>query len=433
MTRVLLLIIFFVFQTVFSQKELTEITEKYNPYVSELNSGIGVLIQKKGKTESTHIGKGNFNKHTVFNIGSATKKMTAILVLQEEEKGNLKLSDSIGKFLNPIKNVDMSLTIETLLRHRSGLGELVDKRIAEHFMLKSDSIYNQNFLSIIPKNNPEEIGKYNYCNTNYILLGHLLEKVTDKNYFDLLREQIFIPAKMTESYPYVSKKLKNLALPTFRGEDISEFLDYRFFANYAFSAGSVASTLNDMAKFYKHLFENNTLLTKTSLKKLINFDDANYGLGINKLRDNYYGHGGNNIGYAFREYYNPKTKDLILVFSNTFLIPFKKLIVSEILSYVEDKPVISSFNENIANDFKNVVGTYQLESKGLKLKLEILIKDKYMYLFVPAQKSEVILISKEKNKLYNGGFGIELEVNPKNINELIFRQNGLETTIKRIK
>lgn len=68
--------------------------------------------------------------------------MTVILLLQEEERGNLKLSDSIGTYLSTTKNVNGSLTIETLLRHRSGLGELVGRGLKP--------IFFPNMIAFIP-------------------------------------------------------------------------------------------------------------------------------------------------------------------------------------------------------------------------------------------------------------------------------------------
>ena len=405
--------------------------EKYNPYLEELNQGIGILVQQNGKATVANIGKYNFNEHTVFNIGSATKKMTAILILQEVENGTLKLSDSIGTYLQDIKNVDASLTIKSLLSHRSGLGEIVGGNFEKEFYNKNDSFYNSDFLNKIPENNPKKIGKYHYCNTNYILLGHILEKVNDKSFFDLLQERIFTPCNMTTSYPYVSKKLKNLATPIHKQQDVSSYLDYRFFANYAYAAGSVASTLNDITKFYNHLFQHKTLLSKESLELFTSFDDADYGLGIMKFNNGYVGHGGNNIGYSFREYYNPENQNLILVFSNARFIPFNKMLKEELFNFINGETTNITFNNNITSDFKAVIGKYLFDSHGMKINMEILEKNNHLYF--SAQGAEVILISKEVGKLYNGGFGVELEVNHEKPNELIFRQNGLETTIKRIK
>ncbi|WP_435261479.1 serine hydrolase domain-containing protein [Tenacibaculum sp. nBUS_03] len=405
--------------------------DKYTPYITELNQGVGVLVKQNRKVSVANTGKYNFNEYTIFNIGSATKKMTAILLLQEIEKGSIKLSDSIGTYLQPIKNVDGSLTIESLLRHRSGLGEIVGKNIEKDFYAKSDVFYNSNFLNKIPKSNSKKIGKYNYCNTNYILLGHLLEKVTDKSYFNLLQERIFTPCNMKNTYPYISKKLKNLAKPIHRKKDVTSYLDYRFFANYAYAAGSVASNLNDISKFYNHLFKKGTLISKESLQKFTAFDDANYGLGIMKFKDGYIGHGGNNIGYSFREYYNPENQNLILLFSNSRIIPFNKMIKNELFNFINGKTETIYFNKNVTSDFKNVLGKYLFNSHGMKMTMEI--KEENNHLYFLAQGAQVILISKEKNKLYNGSFGIELEINPKESEELIFRQNGLETTIKLIK
>lgn len=429
--RSIFIFLFSITSTIIYAQSLQLQLDKYTPYIKELNQGVAVLVQQNGKTTVANAGKYNFNNHTIFNIGSATKKMTAILLLQEVEKGTIKLSDSIGTYLQPIKNVDGSLTIETLLRHRSGLGEIVGKNFEKDFYAKNDSFYNSNFLNKIPKINPKKIGKYDYCNTNYILLGHLLEKVNDKSYFNLLQERIFTPCNMTNTYPYVSKKLKNLAKPIHKKEDITSYLDYRFFANYAYAAGSVASNLNDMSKFYNHLFQKGTLISEKSLQKFTAFDDANYGLGIMKFKDGYVGHGGNNIGYSFREYYNPKNKNLILLFSNARIIPFNRMLKNELFNFIDGKTDTISFNKNVTSDFKNVLGKYLFNSHGMKMTMEI--KEENNHLYFLAQGAQVILISKEKNKLYNGSFGVELEVNPEKPQELIFRQNGLETTIKLIK
>lgn len=429
MTRLFLLTFLIIGQFIYGQQSLKQLTNKYTPYLTELNQGIGVLIKKNETIETANIGNNNFNKHTVFNIGSATKKITAILILQEIEKGTLKLSDSIGTYLNTIPNVNPNLTIETLLRHKSGLGELVGDNYESDFFAKNDSVLNRDLLQHIPKNNPKKIGKHSYCNTNYILLGKLLEKVTDKNYFDLLRERIFIPCEMTASYPYVSKNLKNLAPPTHKGENILEYLDHRFYANYAYAAGSIASTLNDISKFYHHLFEKNTLITKESLQKLTDFDSANYSLGMTKLEGDFIGHGGNNMGYSFREFYNPKTKNLILFFSNSKFIPFNKILKKELFNYLKGENIANTFYNNVAKNYKQSIGKYLLEYNGMKLEMEIIEKNNHLYF--SAQGNELLLISKTPNKLYDGTIGIELEI--KNKNELIYRQNGFESVIKRIK
>lgn len=429
MVRIPIILFLFFVQSLFAQQKLTDFTQKYDPYVKKMNQGLTILTSTAKGLEVASLGKGGFDEHTVFNIGSATKKMTAILLLQEEERGNLKLSDSIGKYLDSVQNVDMSLSIETLLRHRSGLGELVGANVHEFFFTASDSILNQDFLKTIPEGDTAKIGKHDYCNTNYILLGHLLEKVTDQSYFDLLRERIFEPAQMKESYPYISKSIVNLAPPTNGFEDISSHLDFRYFSRFCYSAGCVASTLNDMMKFNQHLLEKNTLISDESRQKLLDFDDADYGLGVMKLKDGFIGHGGNNTGYSYREYYNPESKEMILAFANSFMLPFHKMLREEVVEYLKGENVAATFNNNLTV-FTECVGKYLIEEENFTLEIELLEKKDGFY-FV-AQGVEVILISKEDGKLFAPTYGIELEKIADNSEAMIYRQNGFEITMNRI-
>ena len=66
---------------------------------------------------------------------------------------------------------------------------------------------------------------------------------------------------MENSYGYVSRNIPNLVHPTtMKGKDIYDKINYKYFADRVFAAGSIASTLTDMARFYEHLYERETLL-----------------------------------------------------------------------------------------------------------------------------------------------------------------------------
>lgn len=427
---VLLMAIFCITVQCLCAQNLSSLTHKYEAYFDKPGQGIGILVKRKGEIEFSSIGDIGLSAESVFNIGSATKKLTAILLLQEVDKGNLSLSDSIGSYLGVINNVDGSLTIESLLRHRSGLGETVGEEYEKQFFSDNRFLNIPDILDRIPKNNPDLIGKYDYCNTNYFLLGCLLENVTDKSYFDLLRERIFEPCGMEDSYPYVSKDLEHLVHPIHNGKDVYNEINHKYFALYAYAAGSVASTLADQEKLYTHLFESNTLLQKQSLDKLISFDDAGYGLGMRHIEiigEAYYGHGGNNLGYAYREYYNPETRDLFLLFSNAYSIPFSDILKKDCANYMSDENVLV-FKQDLAVNYANSIGTYFF--KEMNMELEVLKKQDGLFLSV--QGVELLLISMENNKLITTEYGIELEVNPDNSEKITFRQNGMEAIIEKI-
>lgn len=417
----------------FSQnKSIETISKKYNSLLKEQNKGVAILIKKNNESNKLSLGNFNLTDKSVFNIGSATKTFTAILILQEVEKGTILLNDSIGKFLTKIKNVDNSLTIKQLLTHESGLDEIIGRNVENIFFAKSDSLYKDNLLYQIEKNNPKMVGKFQYCNTNYFLLGKILENVTDQSYFDLLRERIIEPLQMENTYPYVHKNLPNLATPYHNEKEVTEYLDYKYFANIAYAAGSIASTLSDMETFYISLFETEKLLQKETVKLMMESGNASYGLGLFKSEfkgNKYVGHGGNNIGYAFKNRYNPKTKNLFLLFSNSMAVPSKKSLVTDILSYLNNQK-IEDFKEVDFKKFNAYTGTYLL--KEANMTLNIVAENNEMFLEVKAQGIKSKLTQKNETTLFDTVVGASLEIIANKTNALKFSQNGFTTTINKV-
>lgn len=304
--------------------------------------GLAALVRHNGKISRHAIGIAGegiaMTPDKVFNIGSLTKTFTAVLVMQEVEKGSLKLSDSIGKFFDENPNADLTITIEELLLHRSGLGEVVVDSIFNQAFLDPAFEYNYTFLyNKIPKPAGLRGEKYNYCNTNYLLLGYILEYITDKPYDELLKERVFDPCGMKNTYAYFSKAIPNTAHPMYEGEDLIEYCSFHFYKNYSFSAGGISSTMDDLVKFFENLYEKNTLVTPETFAKMVTFRDY-YGYGFEKIikdttagRVDCYGHAGDNISFALRNYYNPNTKDLVIVFANHYGDPYSRKIATVIM------------------------------------------------------------------------------------------------------
>lgn len=414
------------------ENKLQLVKQKFDPLLKNQNKGIAILIKKENQLNTLSLGNFDLNEKHVFNIGSATKTFTAILILQEIEKGNLKLTDSIGMYLTSIQNVDNTLTIENLLTHESGLAEIIGDNIETIFYAQNDSLYNDNLLNHVEKNNPKMIGSYNYCNTNYFLLGRILEKVTDKSYFDLLRERIITPLKMNNTYPYLHKNMANLATPYHNEKDVTAYLDYKYYSNIAYAAGSIASTLLDMEIFYRTLFETEVLLKKETVDLMITSGNKFYGLGIMKSNydlENYVEHGGNNIGYAFRNAYNPQTKNLFLMFTNSHIMPFGESLKNDLFSYLHDKK-IENFNAVSLENFKQIPGKYLL--KEANLTLEIINENDKFFLVSEAQGVKSELSQKNDTTLYDTVVGATLTKIEGDTNSLIFNQSGFTTTIIKI-
>lgn len=342
MTKNLYLILLLIISNFyFGQESFKSIIQKYNDSISAKNYGLVGLYKKNDKVEKTAIGfaftgeKMTIDK--VFNIGSLSKTFTAVLTLQEVEKGTIKLSDSLKDYFPPElcrnNNVNLNITIEQLLRHKSGLGEVVTDSLVNDAFSNPYFEYNYAFLfNKIPKPISTPNTEYKYCNTNYLLLGYILEVINDKPYSEILKERIFIPCNMINSYSYYSKNIKNVAHPILNNEDLSERGFFKYYQSYAFSAGGISSNLDDLNKFFTKLY-NYKLISKKIFDKMIHFGGDKYGLGIEKYiikNEIYYGHSGDNISFKVRNYYNPRTKELYILMANQYKDLYTMKIASEI-------------------------------------------------------------------------------------------------------
>lgn len=140
---------------------------------------------------------------TRMQIASMTKLFTQIAIRQLEQAGKLSLGDTVGKFLpkypNPV--VRSKVTIEQLLRHRSGVGSFWNERyMARRADVRSVNDYLELFQndSLLFEPGTNEA----YSNGGYVLLGAIIERVSGKSYHDYLRANVFAPAGMTSTSPY---------------------------------------------------------------------------------------------------------------------------------------------------------------------------------------------------------------------------------------
>ncbi len=331
--RLIFILTLYIINNLCAQDALMNAMDKYRDTLISQNYGMVGLYKHGDTIEKYAIGKaGDSIKMTndkVFNIGSFTKTFTAVLILQEVEKGNISLDDSVYHFfpkeLVYNKNVNLDITIEQLLRHRSGLGEIVIDTIVNEAFYNPYHEYNNTLLyNKIPEPISEPGTEYRYCNTNYILLGYILEVLNDLPYAELLRNRIFKPCNMVNSYPYYSKSIENIAHPMSHGRDLLPYSFFPYYRNYAFSAGCISSSLDDLYNFFQCLFIKKSLIDQESLDKMLDFMD-NYGLGMMKFNFNgitYYGHGGDDIGFRVRDYYNPENGDILILMSNQFADPY---------------------------------------------------------------------------------------------------------------
>lgn len=148
------------------------------------------LADREKKTKNT--------LKTRFRLGSMNKMFTAVATMQLVQSGKLDLKAPFGNYLTdyPNKDVASKVTIEHLLTHMGGTGDIFgpefDKRRLELKTLSDYvNLYGQRALEFEPGS------RWQYSNYGFLLLGVIVEKVSGQSYYDYVRDHIFKPAGMT--------------------------------------------------------------------------------------------------------------------------------------------------------------------------------------------------------------------------------------------
>ncbi len=259
---------------------------------------------------------------TLFAFGSITKTMVAAIVLQLAEEKKLGLDDKLGKWITGYRNIDPAVTVRQLLNHSSGLNDFMGSR-----RFRSDVRADPDL-----RFSPEDVLKYvrrplapsgegtHYTNTNYILLGLIVEAVTGNPFEHELEKRITGPLGLSNT------SLANLAE---RKSDPRRWANSLAPPGSMFSAiwtaGALASTSGDVAKWARALFAGNVLQVATR-KRMLVFGERQLsdfripmGLGVWNLSSNgivAWGHGGRVEPYLSRMAYLPQFR-LSIAYSST--------------------------------------------------------------------------------------------------------------------
>lgn len=177
----------------------------------------GKVIYNKGFGYADIENKKSIDENTLFNLCSITKQFTAmgIMILKEQDK--LSYDDKLVKYFPKLPYPDV--TIRHMLNHTSGMPDYL--RTVVNDWTEQRTPDNNDIISMMEKRNyPMRFSagkKHEYCNTGYMLLASIIEKISRMSYADFLDKNIFQKTGMTRTMvymPYVSKSVpENLAKP----------------------------------------------------------------------------------------------------------------------------------------------------------------------------------------------------------------------------
>lgn len=267
-------------------------------------------------------------------IGSVTKTIISAAILNLAQNGQLALNDKISKWIEPLPHIDTNITITHLLRHQSGIYDILESQALNLEMIThQDVVFSPwdiiNRYLQAPLFAPG--AQWSYSNTNYFLLGIIIEKVTGQTYYQYIRSQ-FLDAHQLTSF----------AIPAFEnmeGEVCHVWLDlngdqltedaHDFYSNYialnsvAGAAGGYYANSADLArwiyKFMRGEIVNSAWVAEAQKTVYASgVPNGTYGLGLMKksfLGLTGFGHGGD-LGYSASAWYFPEKEVSIAVLNN---------------------------------------------------------------------------------------------------------------------
>ncbi|MGI8670878.1 MAG: serine hydrolase domain-containing protein [Aridibacter sp.] len=365
---------------------------------------------------------------TKYRIGSITKMFTATMIFQLIEQGKLKQTDTLDKFFPQIPNAK-KITITNLLNHRSGIHNFTDDTDYLKWMTKPKT--QAEMLSIIAKNKSdfEPDTKSSYSNSNYVLLGYIIEKVSGKTYRKLLEENITSKIGLKNTYLGDSKK---------PGEN--ESFSYIYTENWQSlpetdlsipgGAGAIISTSDDLTKFADALF-NFKLVSENSLNKMKTIN-GDYGLGIIQFPlygKKVFGYTGGIDGFNSMLIYSPEDKLSIAYISNGMVYPINDIMLNVSAIYL-NKPFTVPIFETIklkSEELDKYLGTYE----NTDLPLQITITKKVSSLFAQATgQSAFPLEATDKDKFKFDAAQVVIEFDTDK-NQLTLKQGGQAFVFKK--
>lgn len=280
-----------------------------------------------------------------YRVGSTTKTFTAVLTLQLVSEGKLALNDTLQTLFPDvaIPHAD-ALTVEHLLRMRSGLFDFVDDSSLQGLEANRRPYRLQRIIELAIREPAEfEPGtRFEYCNTNFCLLELIIERITGNTLGEELTHRILKPLGLTSTY-YPAEDDLELPEPYVRGYNRTDSqwteCSHVFFGR---GDGALISTPRDIATFFHSLLTEQILLPESLLEKMTMVvpdsppAEMAYGLGL--IRESLpcgviWGHSGYGFGYGHLPFLNPEHQRFALFMLNgTFGFPESKMKPRELFS-----------------------------------------------------------------------------------------------------
>ncbi|QVK21767.1 serine hydrolase [Mycoplasmatota bacterium] len=349
---------------------------KANEYITAINEVTtgqkihgNVLVVKDGEILfSEGYGKADYNsdrdftEDTIFLIASNTKPITAIAIMQLQEKGFLDIKNPVSMYVPDQLRGD-EFTIEHLLTHTSGVKRDLDT-IFYHPISKKDSI--KEITSEPLEFNPGT--KYQYSNCGFSLLAHIIEKVSGQTYEEYLDENIFKPLNMKHTGAATSNEdLPDMAKSHYISHNNISESSLLYDVSVFWGAGNIYSSIRDLYLLENALYVGE-ILSKESIKSMY---ENGYGIGFGELNGHkWVGHNGLLSSYSSTLLRFPDDQLSVIVLMNVGNQDNLNFNIAQALSIIAlgEEYTLPVMKEEIfldKNQLDKFVGNYRFDNGGI--------------------------------------------------------------------
>ena len=353
------------------------------------------------------------DRMTKYKIGSVTKTFTAVMIMQLIEEKKLNLQTKLNRFYPKITNAE-KITIYDLLHHRTGIvdyinGDSITAKNIYRFHSKEEMI--QKITDYKPLFEPGT--KHEYSNSNYNLLGYIIETLTKKSYAENIQTRIVKKANLLNTY-FPQGKIETSIGESYsylfngtKWEKVEEWEN-----SIAYSAGAIISTPADLTRFMYALFDGK-LVKPSSLEQMKEIKEG-YGKALMQFpfgERRFYGHTGGIENFRAVVGYYPTEKLGISLIVNGDNFNRNDIMIGILSIYYKMPFPFPKFNKIETSELVKFTGTYS--SKELPLKMTISEKNGELLAQATGQSAFPLTFKEEKTFIFAPA-GIEM----------IFGENG---------
>jgi CubicO group peptidase (beta-lactamase class C family) len=446
----LLLLLFAFSSFTFAQDKFTRMDSLLN-YLHENNKFMGSLTIREGENVVFNKAYGfadvekniKADRLTRYKIGSISKTFTAVIIMQLIEEKKMTLQTKLNRFYPKVKNAD-KISIYDLLHHRTGIVDFVNQDSTFHKVLDKKHS-KEDILKVITSYEPlfEPGSKYQYSNSNFFILGCIIEKLTKKTYAENLQNRIVKKAElgtyenkteMTAKGAVTNKVFvpttyyKEEATNTANKESYSYYFDgtnwVKSLENHnsiPFASGGITSTTADLTKFIYALF-NGKLVNQVSLEQMKEIKEG-YGKALIQFpfgERRFYGHGGRIENFSSMLGYYPTEKLSFSLISNGDNFVQNDIIIGILSIYYKIPFPFPQFMKMDKAELAKFTGTYA--SKEIPLKITISEKNGELSAQATGQGAFPLTFKEEKTFVFAAA-GIEMVFGD---NSFVLNQGGMK-------